>query len=435
MKLLFVENQYKTFFFEAIALKLQEQGHDIFWIVQNKKFAPKSKFNTHIIPYPKKNSKTYTPDKSIDYIIESDRNMNYFEYKDKSHFYYYSEVLKKLVHEIHPDFIFGECTLFHELLIAKHCKELGIKYLNPLPCRYPTNKFTFYLYHTMESYGGCNKDLPREKAIEIMDNINGRVIAPDYMKPLVKTKFEKLQDKLYKTRGYYLGEKYNTPSPFVKLKIEKTKNQNKQKWDVLAQEGVDKTDGFKVLYPLQVQPEENIDVWGRPRRNQLKVIQEIVENLPEDALLYVKPNPKPRYEVDGDMIHFVSNHKKIKMISHSTSMTEVFSDFDLIITVTGTVAIESILANKPVVTLIKTLNNTVKNCIYLEKLDNLEEIILNVKNDSFPKATLDEKIGLINLLNRTSYEGNVSDVFNDPNCLDEDNINLIVSAFNEIIEK
>ena len=76
-----------------------------------------------------------------------------------------------------------------------------------------------------------------------------------------------------------------------------------------------------------------------------------------------------------------------------------------------------------------------KNCIYLEKLDNLEDIILNVKNDSFPKATLDEKIGLINLLNRTSYEGNVSDVFNDPNCLDEDNINLIVSAFNEIIEK
>ena len=129
------------------------------------------------------------------------------------------------------------------------------------------------------------------------------------------------------------------------------------------------------------------------------------------------------------------NHKKIKMISHSTSMTEVFNDFDLIITVTGTVAIESILANKPVVTLIKTLNNTVKNCIYLEKLDNLEDIILNVKNDSFPKATLDEKIGLINLLNRTSYEGNVSDVFNDPNCLDEDNINLIVSAFNEIIEK
>ena len=151
--------------------------------------------------------------------------------------------------------------------------------------------------------------------------------------------------------------------------------------------------------------------------------------------LFKMNNKSPNAEKYEKEILCLPNHKKIKMISHSTSMTEVFNDFDLIITVTGTVAIESILANKPVVTLIKTLNNTVKNCIYLEKLDNLEDIILNVKNDSFPKATLDEKIGLINLLNRTSYEGNVSDVFNDPNCLDEDNINLIVSAFNEIIEK
>ena len=40
MRIIFVENQYKTYFFEAIAQKLKDQGHEIFWIVQNKLFVP-----------------------------------------------------------------------------------------------------------------------------------------------------------------------------------------------------------------------------------------------------------------------------------------------------------------------------------------------------------------------------------------------------------
>ena len=125
MKILFVENQYKTYFFEAIALALKEQGHDIYWLVQSKKFAPKGNFNTTIIPYPKGKKYPIIKDEAIQAIIESDRNINYFNYKDKSHFYYYNTKIKDLVYQIKPDIAFGESTLFHELLAGKYCKELN----------------------------------------------------------------------------------------------------------------------------------------------------------------------------------------------------------------------------------------------------------------------------------------------------------------------
>ena len=435
MKILFVENQYKTYFFEPIAKRLQDQGHDVFWIVQNKLFTPKGDFKKYIIPYPDNNNYQAIEDSYIDDIIASDRNLNYFKYSNKSHFYYYNEKIEKLIHTLLPEVVFGECTLFHELLIGKHCRSLGIKYLNPLPCRYPTGKFSFYLYDTAKPFHGSGEVLPDDEAKAIIDNITHRKIKPDYMKPVVMSTYEKLKNKLQKTAGYYLGDQYNTPSPFVKLKIEKERAGVIQLWDSKAMYEVDKTTDFRVLYPLQVQPEENIDVMGRKRRNQLAVIKEIAENLPNDAILYVKPNPKPRYEVTKEMVEFLSKAKNIKMIHHSVSMTQIFKDFDLIVTVTGTVAIESLFANKPVVNLIQSINNTVKNCVYLEDLTDLPEIINTVKNNTFPKASIQDKIEFINLLNKTSYYGNISDVLSDKNCIDDENITLIMKAFDDVLNE
>lgn len=435
MKILFVENQYKTYFFDAIALKLEERGYEIVWIVQNKVFTPKSHFKKYIIPYPKKKDYPKVVDEDIDNIIYSDRNINYFKGKSKGYFYYYNNKIKALIDEIKPDIAFGESTLFHELLIGKYCKESNVKYLNPLPCRYPTGKFSFYLYDTLEPFRGCNEKLPKETVLEIIDNITHRKIAPDYMKPLEMNFFEKAANKFKKTLGFYVGDKFNTPSPRVKLKIEKEKGKNINKWDALAYDKLEKNNLFKILYPLQVQPEENIDVWGRERRNQLEVIKEITDNLPSNTVLYVKPNPKPKYEVDAEMITYLSNHKRIKMLKHSVSMSSVFNDFDLVVTVTGTVAIESILSNKPVVNLIKTLNNTIRNCIFLDNLEKLPMIYDKVRQGIFPKATEEEKITFINLLNKTSYYGNVSDILSDKNCVEETNINLITKAFEDVINR
>jgi len=433
MRILFVENQYKTYFFEAIALRLQEQGHEINWIVQNKVFTPKTNFKKYIIPYPRKKDYTNLIKSDLKSVIESDRNVNYFKSNNNKYFYYYYNKIKEVIDEVKPGVVFGESAVFHELLIGKYCKELNIKYLNPLPCRYPTGKFSFYLYNTPEPYRGCATDLPKEVVVEIINNIVNRRISPDYMKPLELNLLEKIANKFKKTHGFFIGEKFNTPSPRIKLNVEKEKQINKNIWDEFSLDDVIEDNNFKILYPLQVQPEENIDVWGRKRRNQLLVIKEIVENLPKNSILYVKPNPKPKYEVDSKMIAYVNKHDRIRVLKHTVSMTSVFNKFDLIVTVTGTIAIESILSNMPVINLVKTLNNTINNCVYLDDLEVLPEIVKQVKENRFPKATEEEKIEFINLLNRTSYTGNVSDVLSDKNCINEDNITIITEGFNDVI--
>lgn len=434
MKVLFVENQYKTYFFEAIALKLQEHGHTIFWIVQNKVFTPKSDFKKYVIPYPKR--KDFKEDDTIDLndVIYSDRNINYFRKDEKGYFYYYFDQIKTILDKERPDVAFGESAVFHELLIGKYCKHLGIKYLNPLPCRYPTGRFSFYLYDTLVPFKGSGELLPKEKVTSIIESIVHRKISPDYMKPLEMNKYELVANRLKKTLGYYVGDRFNTPSPRIKLTIEREKLRYKNEWDSLSLPFVEDEKSFKVLYPLQVQPEENIDVWGRKRRDQLQVIKEIADNLPEDSVLYVKPNPKPKYEVDAEMIEYIKNQPHIKMLGHSVSMGDVFNDFDLIVTVTGTIAIESILSNKPVVNLIEGLINSVDNCIYLEKLNALPEIIEKIKKGMFPKASMTDKIAFINLLNRTSYQGNVSDILSDKNCVKEENIDKMTKAFLQVME-
>ncbi len=165
MRLVFVENRYKTYLFEAIAKKLQEKGHEVHWIIQNKSFMPNGTCAKHVIPYPNKHI-AYSPDKNIEQIIQSDRQINHFKKTDVSYFYYYDAHIKKLLKSLQPDVIFGEATAFHELLTIKNAKELNILFLNPTTSRYPTGRFSFYKYDTLEPFSGSGELFNEKEALQ-----------------------------------------------------------------------------------------------------------------------------------------------------------------------------------------------------------------------------------------------------------------------------
>ena len=184
-----------------------------------------------------------------------------------------------------------------------------------------------------------------------------------------------------------------------------------------------------------MQPEANIDVWGRKYRDQLKLIKTIAKTLPKDSVLFVKPNPKSKYELTKNLIKQIQITKNIIPLHHTTKMDDLVKDIDLVITVTGTVAIECILNNKPIITLVNTVNNTASNCIYIKHLSKeLVPIINSVKDKTFNKLNDEEKINFINTLNSTSFKGIISDPFSDNNCADSANINDIVAAVKSVIK-
>ncbi|WP_445386345.1 capsular polysaccharide export protein, LipB/KpsS family [Robiginitalea sp. IMCC44478] len=386
------------------------------------------------IPFPsERRSKKGETIINLESIIQSDRQQNFFDNKNNDYFTYYSLKIEKILKEVKPDFVFGESTAFHELITVELSKTLNILYLNPSTCRYPTGRFSFYMYDSLSPYMGSGDILPDEEAWQIIQRIVKKESRPDYMKKTSSSKSKEWKDKLLKTGSYFMGEKYNTPNPLVKYKLEKNKKANIAQWEIGAISNIPDSSRMAVLYPLQIQPEANLDVWGRKWRDQTALIKGLADLLPEDTILYVKPNPKSKYELSDALVTLCQNHPKIIHISHGLDMELVFPKIDLVITVTGTIAIECILSNKPVLTLTETLNNSQPNCIYVDDLQAILPELDRIRQNTFPRISDSEKIAFINKLNSTSFEGEVNDPFTAPHSIEKKNREKILSAFRAIL--
>ncbi len=224
-RILFVENRFRTNCWKLLARALQREGHEIFWFVENHAFAPSAEYGkVFVIPYPSEKMLKQAPEYRSQLLPSSDRAVNYFGHKDTRHYGYYYEKFSAILKEIMPNLVIGESTTFYELLIIDASQKLGIRYLHPSTCRYPTGRFSFYQGNTLEPYRGSGENLSDEAADAIIASISQRKIVPDYMKKKkisLKGILQHVADLLLMTRCYYSGEHYHTPSPFRKLKIDR----------------------------------------------------------------------------------------------------------------------------------------------------------------------------------------------------------------------
>jgi hypothetical protein len=430
MKILFVENRYKTGFWEIIARELVKEGHEICWIVQNHLFKPEVG-ESIVIPYFRNQAitnKDYTPDTKK--VIQSNRGLNYFGIQSDDFIFYYQEQIRRAFDRLRPDMAFGESTLFHELLIINECRSRDILFLHPTTCRYPTGRFSFYLYDTLEPFGGSGETMEDGEALTVINQIVNRSVVPDYMK-VIKPRLslrDAISDKLKLSFGYFMGERFNTPSPFAKKSIERKKDLLIAEWDAIAMSQVKADERFKILYPMQMQPEANIDVWGHPYNNQLDVIKSIVVLMRADDVLYIKPNPKSKYELTEELIQYVKeNPGKVIPLTHSTPMQEVFPYIDFVITVTGTIAFECIWGDKPFISLRGGLQKR------FSLFENVEERIFT--SFEYSPYINKEKVNLINDLVSTSYKGTIGDMLTGKNVVDDrDNLTNVIRGFFDVIK-
>ena len=443
MKILFIENRYKTIFWEAIAKKLMDDGHEIFWIVQNNNFKPKTG-TVYEISYPLKKDYDLKIDSKIkptfEFIASTDRLISYFNGSTKHYAYYYQK-FESILSEVKPDLVIGESTLFHEIMIIDLCKINNILYLNPSSSSYPPGRFSLYKYDTKEPFDGSNETLSDKDCDLFVEDISARKIMPDYMKKATtedKTfpKVGSLRNKWDILSAYYGGEKYNTPSPIKKIFQDKKVEKALKNWNSIAVEDLKTLDSKKiVLYPLQMQPEANLDVWGNKYRNQSKLIKELAINLPSNWYLVIKTNPKSKYEMNHELIEVIQNNPSIIPLHSTINMKKIFDISTLIVTVTGTVAIECILTNKPLGLLGPSIVEGFKGCRKLKEPTELSDFILSVKNEQFTVANSDNKRSLIRKLLTSSFPGMISDPVSNPKCLEEKNISLVTTAIIKILGK
>ena len=134
---------------------------------------------------------------------------------------------------------------------------------------------------------------------------------------------------------------------------------------------------------MQLQPEANLDVHGNLSRNQVLIIKEISSALPENWHLLVKTNPKSKYEMNSQLLDLVKESDNIAPLKSTTKMSDIFSNVDIVITVTGTIAQECFFSDKPVGVFGPRIVDNFRKDSKLYRYEDIKCLILKVEEKNY----------------------------------------------------
>ena len=158
-----------------------------------------------------------------------------------------------------------------------------------------------------------------------------------------------------------------------------------------------------LYFPLQVQPERNVDIGAPFYANQIEVITCVAKSLPADYKLYVKEHPQM------NLRHWreISNYKKIielpnvKLIHPSVDPKLLLDTCSIVINIAGTAGFEASIYQKPSIVFTDVIYSSLPS-VY--RLKSLEELPNAIKESLKIKVNLLDVIEFINLLDRNSFK-------------------------------
>ena len=167
-----------------------------------------------------------------------------------------------------------------------------------------------------------------------------------------------------------------------------------------------------VYFPLH-QDEEHATLIGAPfYTNQIEIIKIIAQSLPIDYSLYVKESPV----LGARDWREISDYKKIislpnvKLVHPSVNPHEIYENCSLVITISGTSALESLFYGKPSIILSKTSFSGLSSIQKLDKFDNLPNII---KQSFDKKIDFAELLDYYNFVEKMSFDFNLLKIWDD----------------------
>lgn len=437
MKILFIENRYATLIWDAIARQLEARGHEIHWIIQNPMFMP-IVGEKHVLPFPPATEKKQ--DESLSWLKDVDRGVRWFG-GDGTHWHPYNKRIREILESVRPDVVFGEPTQFHEQLTLENARQMGIRFLSPGGTRYPVGRLHFFDYDTLNPVGGEGVNLNDAELGTMLDTIVERKVVPSYMEvipqPMLKKKWGKLKNKLLITTGWLMGERYITPSPLTKMRLERAHAKRCLDWETFSQLQLPESLKNKpwVLYPLQMQPEANIELWGKPWSYQAQVVKRAAKSLEKlGAVLVVKPNPKSKYELSDDLCELVKSTPNIVALSHKTPMKAVFPQAPLLMTVTGTVTLECIFAGKPIAVLGNHAMTQYAGLEVMSQPEDIASVMEKVLAQRAKVATREDAKSLLNYLYGKSYPVTLWHQLDRPELMTDRNVNALTDAFEDVLK-
>ncbi|HTU12663.1 MAG TPA: hypothetical protein VMG08_17370 [Allosphingosinicella sp.] len=435
MRLLFIENREKTYFWAAIARRLAAMGHDVAWLVQNPPFARDLPGRVYVIPFPGRRELDHRLDLADFPALATDRGRQHFE-AGSAHYAYYSERIGAILDTEKPGLVIGESTLFHELLAIDLCEKRHIPFTYPGSERYPPGRFSMYGGATQKPLIESGEALDWDKAVDLATRVRDRHVIPEYMTRGARqsTVLPRLRRILSRGRvifGRWRGEHYNTPSIRRKYALTRMAKRNLERWRAIA--GVPADPARTILYPLQQQPENTIDVWGRPDCDQVDILRRILAAAPADVAVAVKGNPRPYYEVSDALLDLAEAEPRLHMLPLDWSMEQALAGTTGAVTVTGTVGYEAVCGRGRCL----SVAHPVLNADFPDfTAPSIEAAVLRLLDD--PEAGRGSpELGarLMQRLYRRSFPGLINDPISDPLAMAPANIEAVARGIDSALAR
>jgi hypothetical protein len=442
MKLLFIENRGKTAFWQQVALELQSRGHQVAWIVQNPQYLPdafEGKSPVHLLSFPPAAMRTQ-PVQTESWVRQNhpmlltDRGRTYFN-AGTAHYDHYTKEIGRVLRTEQPDLVVGESTLVHELIAIGLCRDAGIAYVHPCANRYPDGRFSIFKSETQHIASGSGESWPDSMARELAERIaTGREI-PFYMqKPSrlhrITRRLRQMSALALVWWGHLRGERYNTPGLYRKFTLQLQLRKNLRAWNSLQK--MPASVARALLYPFQMQPEANIDVWGRPYSDQVAMVRAMLAASPPDVQVAIKANPKSKYEVTAELIALACADRRVCLLPLTMTMAQAQACTAGTLTVSGTVGFEAVFGKGRCMSLRHPIIEKEFPSLHA---DSVEEGVRRLLADpQAGRGGADLGTKLVQCLVAQSFLGLVSEPQSHPHCLDPQNIRLVADALHGLVK-
>ena len=467
MRICFQAIFYKTVFFQALAARLEESGHDIYWISTSGKWVDwlidRGVDQSRILLLQRRalcrsdagqgqsaelvtriETEYGLPLKAVYYM---DRVIRTWPWeKARAYMTGVAGEIDRFLGAHDIEVVLGEASWAHEILCAAVCRIRQTPYYQPGTARIPSDRFLFFENHLQTEYQSFEGHKVNDVVLRQADEVREKVIAglkPNYWYwnnkiPAVDAGFlrtiqtkvheasvEARSDATVKSLKYHLKHQrqYLKPMRYSSIKLRSVFQQPVR--------------GEKyVLYTLHKQPEASIDVYGAEHSDQLHLIRQTARHLGADTWLYVKEHSNSLGDRTRRELKQITRIPGVRLIDPHCDVHELIRGAEAVLTVSGTVAFEAALYGKPAGTFSRMYFSGLSSIRHIRDYAEVESLIGAAKTEA--GWTDADRYTLAHII-ANSFEGVIGDPLATPVCMLEENIKNVTNGIeclcNELARK
>jgi len=153
-----------------------------------------------------------------------------------------------------------------------------------------------------------------------------------------------------------------------------------------------------VYFPLHVEPERNLLLSAPFFSNQIELASNIAKSLPIDFTLLVKEHPLMKFKRWREISYYkkIIELPNVELVHPDVSSEIIFKNCSLVITISGSSAIQAAFYEKPSIVFSDTIYSHLPFIERIKEIENLPDLIKKMVNQKFDFSVLNEFVDFMN---------------------------------------